>query len=103
MARVVAMILAAALTGCATAYVGRVVDQQGRPAAFAQIVATGGQHPTNAAEPAFVRTTTTDAAGRFAIVTSARVDVIGASSADSKLHGEIGVAMHKRPYVITIQ
>jgi hypothetical protein len=54
-------------------------------------------------EGEFSRTTIAGANGHFDLASSDWPSVISASSPDSKLHGEIGLAMHKPPYVIVVQ
>jgi hypothetical protein len=96
-------VLSIAIAGCATHYVGKVVDTRGRPVAYARILGTGMRGGMITGEAEFARTAIADANGQFDLISPDWPDVISASSADSKLHGEIGLAMHKPPYVIVVQ
>jgi hypothetical protein len=102
-AKCLVVLLSISFAGCATHYMGRVVDTRGHPIAYARILGTGIRGGMITGEKEFACTAIADAGGHFDLVSSDWPDVVSASSPDSKLRGEIGLAMHKPPYVIVVQ
>ena len=97
------ILVALLFSGCASHYIGSVVDTRGRPVAHARVEGQGWHGTVIFGEGPVTVSTVADADGRFMLVTGEYLSDFTAASPDFKHHGRFSLAFSMPPIVIVVK